>query len=500
MVEHEIGLTVELVFTDVAVDRPVFVGVGGQVVAGPTHRGLALEVHVRPHRFEALVDAHGEVGDGQVIDVLDRINAATVKVEGFHPPQHVLNHRLGGVALLPIHVRHVVTEEALEPVLGPVAIRFAADATGVEPLGMVVVVGVVLVHVVDHKVAKHADACGVRSVHQRLELLWCAQAWVHTAWLHRPIPVEGGDLVHAVGRQARAVCGGVEGRQPKRVHAKIGEGPRFDVSGYACEVTAHPISPLGRVGQRRRIVAGVAVDEAVGHQHVDQRVVPHEVGTCPAPEGQQKVLGHHTVIGASFEVQRVLPIGQAGKVERPRPRGRVPCRSGKGSRRARWARARGAGMPQHGQHVIFDGGAEHWKRGVGHAGHGVLRHPTISSVGVGLVHGPDVVNDELVAVHPRRQGHVHRPLVGGGFDERCAGRPSVPFAVDADVARVAAPFEHVSLCTLAHGGGGVGLNALQHRRGRSERENQQHKHGHGRAVHSSSPPNRLLAVLTMSSK
>ena len=142
-------------------------------------------------------------------------------------------------------------------------------------------------------------------------------------------------------------------------------------------------------------------------------------------------------------MQRVLPIGQTGKVERPRPRGRVPCRSGQGGRRARWARARGASMPQHGQHVIFDGGAEHWKRGVGHAGHGVLRHPTVTGVGVGVVHGPDVVNDELVAVHPRRQGHVHGPLVGGGFDERCAGRPSVPLAVDADVARVAAPFEDV---------------------------------------------------------
>ena len=90
---------------------------------------------------------------------------------------------------------------------------------------MVVVVGVVLVHVVDHKVAKHADACGVRGVHQRFELLRRAQARVHTARLHRPVAVEGGDFVHAVGRQARAVCGGVEGRQPERVHAEIGEGP-----------------------------------------------------------------------------------------------------------------------------------------------------------------------------------------------------------------------------------------------------------------------------------
>ena len=448
-------------------------------MAGPTHRGLALEVHVRPHRFEALVDAHGEVGDGQVIDVLDRINSATVEVEGFHPPQHVLNHRLGGVALLPVHVRHVVTEEALEPVLGPVAIRFPADATGVEPLGMFVVVGVVLVHVIDHKVTKHADACGMRGVHQRFELLWCAQARVHTAWLHRPVSVEGGDLVHAVGRQARAVCGGVEGRQPERVHAKIGEGPCFDVGGHAREVTAHPVCPLGRIGQGCRVVAGVAVDEAVGHQHVDQRVVPHEVRARSAPEGQQKVLGHHAIIGAPFEVQRVLPIGQAGKVERPRPRGRVPRRSGQGGRRARRARARGAGMPQHGQHVVFDGGAEHRERGVGHAGHGVLRHPTVPGVGVGLVHGPDVVNDELVAVHAWRQGHVHGPLVGGGFDERCAARPSVPFTVDADVARVPAPFEDVSLRTLTHGSGGVGLHALQHRRGRREGEDQQHEHGHG---------------------
>ena len=93
MVEHKVGLTVELVFADVAVDGPVFVRVGGQVVARPTHGGLALEVHVRPDRFETLVDAHGEVGDGQVIDVLDRINPSAVEVEGFHPPQHILDHR-----------------------------------------------------------------------------------------------------------------------------------------------------------------------------------------------------------------------------------------------------------------------------------------------------------------------------------------------------------------------------------------------------------------------
>ena len=349
---------------------------------------------------------------------------------------------------------------------------------------MFVVVGVVLVHVVDHEVAKHADACGVRSVHQRFKLLWCAQARVHAAWLHRPVPVEGGDFVYAVGRETRAVCGGVEGRQPKRIHAEIGEGPRFDVSGHAREVSTHPVGPLGRVGQGRRIVAGVAVDEPVGHEHVDQRVVPDEVGARPAPKGQQKIFGHHAVLGASFEVQRVLPIRQAGEVERPRPRGRVPCRTGQSGRRARRARARGAGMPQHGQHVVFDGGAEHWKRDVGHPGHRVLRHPTISSVGVGFVHGPHVVNDELVAVHARRQGHVHGPLVWGGFDERRAGRPTVPFAVDADVARVAAPFEDVGLCTLTNSGRCVGLHALQHRRGRGKGENQQHKHGHGRTVHS----------------
>ena len=334
MVEHKVGLTVELVLTNVAVDGPVFVGVGGEVVAGPTHRGLALEVHVRPRRFEAFVDAHGEVGDGQVIDVLDRVNATTVEVEGFHPPQHVLDHRLGGVALFPIYVRHVVTEEALQSVLGPVAIRFTADAAGVEPLRVFIMVGVVFVHVVDHKVAKHADARGVRSVHQRFELIRRAQARVHTARLHRPVAVEGGDFVHAVGRQARAVCGGVEGREPERVHAEIGEGPCFDVSGHASEVTTHPVGPLGRVRQGRRIVAGVAVDETVGHQHVDQRVVPDEVGARPAPEGQQKVLGHHAVVGASFEVQRVLAVGQAGKVERPRPRARVPRGSGQGGRRA----------------------------------------------------------------------------------------------------------------------------------------------------------------------
>ena len=122
-------------------------------------------------------------------------------------------------------------------------------------------------------------------------------------------------------------------------------------------------------------------------------------------------------------------------------------------------------MPQHGQRIIFDGGAEHRERGVGHAGHGVLQGSTISGVWVGLVHGPDVVDDELVAVHARRQGHVHGPLVRSGFDQRCAGDPAVPFSVDADVARVSVPFEDVGLRTLTHDRRGIGLNALQHGRG-----------------------------------
>ncbi len=439
-------------FADVAVDGPVFVGVGGQIVTCPPHRGLALEVHVRPDRFEALVDAHGEVGDGQVIDVLDRINAASVEVEGFHPPQHVLDHCFRSVALLPIHVRHVISEEALEPVLGPVAVRFAADAAGVEPLWVFVVVGVVFVHVVDHKVAKNADACGMRGINQCFELLRRAQAWVYAAGLHRPIPVVGGDFVHAVGRQACAVCGGVEGRQPEGVHAKIGEGARFDVRGHACEITAHPVGPLGRVGQGGGVVADVPVDEAVGHQHVDQRIVPDEVCALPAPEGQQEVVGDHAVVGHPFEVKRVLTVRKTGKVERPRPRGRVPYGSAQGGWGARRARAGGASMPQHGQQVVFHGGAEHGVRGVGHAGHGVLRHAAVPRVGVSVIQGPHVVDDELVAVHAGRQRHLNHPMFGADFDERRSSDPSVPLTVHADVACVSVPFEHVGLSTLTHGG------------------------------------------------
>ena len=343
---------------------------------------------------------------------------------------------------------------------GPVAVGLAADAAGVEPLWVVVVVGVILVHVVDHKVAKYADACGVRSIHQRLKLLRRTQAWVHAAWFHRPVAVVGRHFVHAVSRKARTVCGGVEGRQPERVHAHVGEGSRLDVGGHAGEIATHPIGPLGRFRQGRRVVAGVAVDETVGHQHVDQRIVPDEVRALPAPEGQQEVVRHRAVHGRSFEVQGVLSVRHASEVERPRPRRRVPHGSTQSGRRARRPRARGASMPQHGQHVVFDGGAEHWVRHVRDASDGVLRHTTIPGVGVGVVHRPHVVDDELVAVHPWCQRHLQRPLVGSSFDERRAGHPTVPFAVHADVARVAVPFEDVGLSALTDDVGTVGLCRL----------------------------------------
>jgi len=146
----------------VAVDHVVLTLIGGQVVTSPAHRRLALQIVIHTTGLEALLDTCGEVVDSEVVNVLDGVDTRAIEVEPFQPPETVSDHLLRGVAVLPIEVRHVAAEQAVEPMLGPVAVLGSAQAALSEPVRMVAGVGVVLVDVVDHIVHHHPNPMRVR--------------------------------------------------------------------------------------------------------------------------------------------------------------------------------------------------------------------------------------------------------------------------------------------------------------------------------------------------
>ena len=129
VIEHEISLTVQPVRTHVSVDGPVLGLVVFKRMTRPTHGRFTLEVDVVAHGLKPFIDLSHQVGHRQILNVLDSVNAGTVEVERLHPPQRVGNHLLGSLSVLPVDIRHVRRELAVEPMLGPIAVRLTADAT-----------------------------------------------------------------------------------------------------------------------------------------------------------------------------------------------------------------------------------------------------------------------------------------------------------------------------------------------------------------------------------
>ena len=246
VVQDKIGLTVQSVRTHVGVDGAVLVLIGFEGMPGPTHRGFALEVDVVADRFEPLVDLCDEVGNGQIFDVLDGVNASTVEIKRFHPPQRIGDELFRCVAVFPIHVRHVGGELTVEPMFGPVAVGLPANAPGVEPFGMTLDVFMVFMNVIYDEIHHHANAAFVSCIDHGVKFIFRTQTWLDAACLRRPVAVEGRDVMDAVGRLSSSVGSGVERRQPERVHTQVVEVARFDHLGHARKVTTLPVRTRSR--------------------------------------------------------------------------------------------------------------------------------------------------------------------------------------------------------------------------------------------------------------
>ena len=200
--------------------------------------------------------------------VLDRVDPEAVQIELLQPPQRVGDEGLGGLGHLPVDVGHEGREQAVQAVGGPVTALGAADAAGVEPVRVLDEVGVLLVHVVDHKVHEHADAVFVGRLHHGPQGLVAAQAWIYLARLDGPVAVVARDRVDPVGADVAVVRVGVPGREPQGLHPQGVEVAGLDGLSDALQIAAEEVAgPL--FVQGRAVVPRLTVDEAVGHDHVE---------------------------------------------------------------------------------------------------------------------------------------------------------------------------------------------------------------------------------------
>ena len=178
--------------------------------------------------------------------MLHRINPTTIEIKGFNPPQNILNHLFRCISILPIHIRHVVSEQAFEAILCPIASWLTADASLVEPVRMLDVIRMVFVDMVHNEVTHHTDACIVSSINKSMEIILRTNTRINTPRLYWPIPVIGGNFVHTIGSESGSVCTFVERGKPKGVHTEISEVTRLNPLRHTLKIAAHPVCTLGR--------------------------------------------------------------------------------------------------------------------------------------------------------------------------------------------------------------------------------------------------------------
>ena len=191
--------------------------------------------------------------------------------------------------------------------LGPIAVRLTADATGIEPIRVALDVFVVLVNVIDNEIHHHANATLVSGVDHGMEFVVRAQARFNAPSFRGPVPVEGRDVVHAIGCFTRSLRSGVEGCKPKRIDAQICKITGFNHARHACKVAALPVRTGGRSGGVP-VVAFVPVDETIGHDHVNQGVLPNKRCVRSEPKGNQQVVRLMPVRVETFDLQGVLSV------------------------------------------------------------------------------------------------------------------------------------------------------------------------------------------------
>ena len=275
--------------------------------------------------------------------MLHGINAGAVKVERFHPPQGIGDHLFRGLSVLPVDIGHVGRELTVEPVFGPIAVSLTANAARVEPVRVVLSVFVILVNVIHHEIHHHTHPIVVCRFDHGLKFGLRPQSRFNPAGFDGPIAVEGRHIVHAIRCFPRPGCSRVERGEPEGIDAEVREIARFNHLRHAGKIAALPVRPLGST-RADAVVAGVAVDETIGHDHVDQGVIPDELSVRAGPKRDQEVVGRMALGIEPFDLQRVLSVLKAGQWKRPRRGDVVPRRASQRRRNTVVKGTGGAGM------------------------------------------------------------------------------------------------------------------------------------------------------------
>ena len=141
-----------------------------------------------------------------------------------------------------------------------------------------------------------------------------AEARVDLARHDGPVAVEAGRLVDSVGGDPRVGRVRVVGAQPEDIDAELVERAVVDLRLDALVVASLELLARVHVWQRRDIVSGVAVLEAVGHRHVDDGVLPGEGGRLDPEHEAQHRRRLTRVQSEGVDVGGVLAVGEAREV------------------------------------------------------------------------------------------------------------------------------------------------------------------------------------------
>ena len=329
--------------------------------------------------------------------MLHGIDASAVKVEGFHPPQGISDHLFGCLTVLPVDIGHVGRELTVEPVFCPIAVSLTANATRVEPVRVVLDVLVVFMDVVDHVIHHHTHAIVVGRFDHGLKFGLRPQSRFNPTCLDGPIAVEGRHIVHTVRCFARPGRSRVERGEPEGIDAEVGKVARLNHLRDAGKISTLPVRPLGST-RAGTVVTGVAVDKTVGHDHVNQGVLPDEISVRPGPERDQEVVGRMSVGVKSFDLHRVLPVLKAGQRKRPCRRHVVPRGASQRGGNTVVKRTGGAGMVGYLEGNIRQGGGVVGAQVIVHTQQRVLDVIAVHAFWIARVEDVGAVNDEFVAV------------------------------------------------------------------------------------------------------
>ena len=118
----------------------------------------------------------------------------------------------------------------------------------------------------------------------------------------------------------------IERRKPERSDPQVIEITGFNHVGDSSKIASLPISPLSSP-HSDLIVRDVSIDEAVGHDHVDERILPFKLSTRARPERYEEIVCWISINIESVDFECVLTVLKSTHIVCPGKLPSVPCRT-----------------------------------------------------------------------------------------------------------------------------------------------------------------------------